>query len=117
MAAQSAGGLADLPDPLVGTDSSYEVRTGTPSGRVPAVSVANWTAQTGKGGWTYQYSKESIRGFRCTHRPSAWMTDYGAFALMPVTGELKVLPEERASRFRHERDDWHARRRGSRRRL
>jgi predicted alpha-1,2-mannosidase len=30
------------------------------------------------------------------------MTDYGAFSLMPLTGTLKVLPKERASKFRHE---------------
>ncbi len=97
--------LADLPDPLVGTDSRYELSRGN---TYPAVfmpfGMANWTPQTGEGGWPYQYSATSIRGFRSTHRPSAWMTDYGPIALMPVTGALKLLPAERASKFRHENE-------------
>src|SRR5260370_350614 len=85
-----AASLADLPDPLVGTDSKFELSHGN---TYPAVflpfATANWTAQTTEGGWTYQYSKDSIRGFRLTHRPSAWTVDWGSFSLMPVTGELK----------------------------
>jgi predicted alpha-1,2-mannosidase len=98
----AAADLADLPDPLVGTDSKYELSHGN---TYPAVFVpfatANWTAQTGDGGWQYQYFKDSIRGFRLTHLPSAWTIDWGSFSLMPVTGELKVLPDQRASKFRH----------------
>lgn len=94
--------LADLPDPLVGTDSKYELSHGN---TYPAIflpyAMAAWTPQTGDGGWQYQYSKDSIRGFRMTHRPSAWTIDWGSFAIMPVTGELRVLPGQRASRFRH----------------
>lgn len=103
MPTATAASLADLPDPLVGTDSKYELSHGN---TYPAVFVpfatANWTPQTTEGGWTYQYSKDSIRGFRLTHRPSAWTIDWGSFSLMPVTGLLKVLPDERASKFRHE---------------
>jgi hypothetical protein len=98
--------LADLPDPLVGTDSRYELSHGN---TYPAVFVPfgmiGWTAQTGEGGWPYQYSKDTIQGFLATHRPSAWMSDYGPFSFMPVTGELKVLPRERAARFRHQDED------------
>jgi predicted alpha-1,2-mannosidase len=98
--------LADLPDPLVGTDSRYELSHGN---TYPAVFVPfgmiGWTAQTGEGGWPYQYSKDTIQGFLATHRPSAWMSDYGAFSFMPVTGELKVLPQERAAHFRHQDED------------
>ncbi len=98
--------LADLPDPLVGTDSRYELSHGN---TYPAVFVPfgmiGWTAQTGEGGWPYQYSKDTIHGFLATHRPSAWMSDYGAFSFMPVTGELKVTPQERAARFRHRDED------------
>jgi predicted alpha-1,2-mannosidase len=94
--------IADLPDPLVGTDSTPDLSRGN---TYPAVftpfGMANWTPQTGEGGWPYQYSKGSIRGFRSTHRPSAWMADWGPFSFMPVVGELKLLPDERASKFRH----------------
>ena len=105
-AAFAAGTLADLPDPLVGTDSKYELSHGNtyPAAFTP-FAAANWTAQTTEGGWTYQYFKDSIRGFRLTHRPSAWTVDWGSFSLMPVTGELKVLPDQRASKFRHQNED------------
>jgi predicted alpha-1,2-mannosidase len=63
-----------------------------------------WTPQTGEGGWPYQFEKNSIRGFRMTHRPSAWTLDWGSFSVMPVTGDLKVLPDERAAKFRHEKE-------------
>lgn len=100
-----AADLADLPDPLVGTDSKFELSHGN---TYPAVFVpfatANWTPQTTEGGWTYQYSKDSIRGFRLTHRPSAWTVDWGSFSLMPVTGDLKVLPDARTSKFRHQNE-------------
>jgi predicted alpha-1,2-mannosidase len=101
-----AGSLADLPDPLVGTDSRFELSHGN---TYPAVftpfGMIGWTAQTGEGGWPYQYSKDRIQGFLATHRPSAWTADYGPFSLMPVTGKLKVLPSERASRFEHRNED------------
>ncbi|WP_321476440.1 GH92 family glycosyl hydrolase [uncultured Paludibaculum sp.] len=94
--------LADLPDPLVGTDSKYELSRGN---TYPAIfmpyAMAAWTAQTGEGGWPYQYAKDNIRGFRMTHRPSAWTIDWGSFSLMPGTGPLKVLSDERGSKFRH----------------
>ena len=67
--------------------------------------MIGWTAQTGEGGWPYQYSKERIQGFLATHRPSAWMNDYGPFSLMPITGDLKVLPRDRASRFKHQNEE------------
>lgn len=99
----AAASLAGLPDPLVGTDSSFELSHGnTYPGIFVPFAMANWTPQTSEGGWPYQYSKDSIRGFRLTHRPSAWMNDYGSFSLMPVTGDLKLLPDQRASHFRHE---------------
>jgi predicted alpha-1,2-mannosidase len=94
--------LADLPDPLVGTDSKYELSHGN---TYPAVFVpfgmVDWTPQTGEGGWPYQYFKDTIQGFLATHRPSAWTDDYGPFSLMPETGELRVLPKARATRFAH----------------
>src|ERR1039457_4755056 len=94
--------LADLPDPLVGTDSKFELSHGN---TYPAVFVpfgmVDWTPQTGEGGWPYQYFKYTIQGFLATHRPSAWTDDYGPFSLMPEAGELRVLPKSRATKFKH----------------
>lgn len=105
-AAPKSASLADLPDPLVGTDSKFELSRGN---TYPATfllfSMSNWTPQTGEGGWPYQYSEDSIRGFLSTHRPSAWTTDYGPFSLMPVSGELKWLPDQRGAKFRHENEE------------
>ena len=107
VAALSAGAqhFADLPDPLVGTDSKYELSHGnTYPATVLPFAMAAWTPQTGEGGWPYQYAKDSIRDFRMTHRPSAWTIDWGSFSLMPVTGALKVLPDERGSKFQHKNE-------------
>src|SRR5581483_7593145 len=97
-ATDHAAALADVPDPLVGTDSSFELSHGS---TYPAVflpfAMCNWTAENGEGGWPYRYRNPRIFGFRSTHRPSAWMMDYGPFSLLPETGALKVLPRERGS--------------------
>ena len=62
-----------------------------------------WTPQTGNKDdrWIYQYNAKTIQGFRCTHQPSPWMGDYGAFNIMPVVGELTVDGDKRASEFNH----------------
>ena len=100
--AAAAGTLADLPDPLTGSDSGFELSHG---GTYPAVflpfAMCNWTAENGAGGWPYQYRNDRIFGFRATHRPSPWMVDYGPISFLPETGELKLAPGERGSRFRH----------------
>jgi predicted alpha-1,2-mannosidase len=108
---QSAGMDNPLPDlvqyvnPLMGTASTFQFSHGNV---YPAIGLPwgmnAWTAQTGPlgSGWIYQYSKDSINGFRQTHQPSPWMNDYGTFSMMPVTGALKVTMAGRASSFRHE---------------
>ena len=89
---------------LMGTDSRFDLSNGN---TYPAIAVPwgmnFWTPQTGKmgDGWAYQYHADKIRGFKQTHQPSPWINDYGAFSLMPVTGELKIKEEERASWFSH----------------
>jgi len=91
-------------NPLMGTQSKPELSNGN---TYPAVGVPwgmnLWTPQTGKmgNGWAYQYDADKIRGFKQTHQPSPWMNDYGAFALMPVTGKLKFTEDDRASWFSH----------------
>jgi predicted alpha-1,2-mannosidase len=86
-ACAQAASLADLPDPLVGTDSRYELSRGNtyPGIFVPHGALA-WTAQTGKPGWIYQWDKDRMWGFRATHAPSAWMADYGAFRIQARLG-------------------------------
>lgn len=89
---------------LMGTDSEFLLSNGN---TYPAVAMPwgmnFWTPQTGKmgDGWAYTYSAKQIRGFKQTHQPSPWINDYGQFSIMPVTGELKINEEERASWFSH----------------
>ncbi|UOK43332.1 MULTISPECIES: GH92 family glycosyl hydrolase [Flavobacterium] len=91
-------------NPLMGTDSSYELSNGNtyPSIALPWGMHA-WTPQTGKNGdgWQYTYSAQKIRGFKQTHQPSPWMNDYGQFSLMPVVGKPVFEEGERASWFSH----------------
>jgi len=104
--ADSAKSRADLPDPLVGTWSMFELSHGnTYPGMFTPFGMLGWTAQMTEGnGWPYQYFRETLIGFLATHQPSAWMSNYGAFSLMPMTGMLQVQPAERASHFRHENE-------------
>ncbi|MGV0994738.1 GH92 family glycosyl hydrolase [Empedobacter falsenii] len=94
----------DLVNPLMGTDSKYELSNGN---TYPAIGLPwgmnLWTAQTGKNGngWQYQYSADKIRGLKQTHQPSPWMNDYGQFSLMPTTGSVVFDEEKRASWFSH----------------
>lgn len=99
--------LAKWVNPLIGTESEFKLSTGN---TYPAVALPwgmnFWTPCTGKmgDGWQYSYDAHKINGFKQTHQPSPWINDYGAFALMPVTGELKYKQEDRASWFGHKRE-------------
>jgi len=99
--------IADLTqyvNPLMGTDSSFELSYGN---TYPAIALPwgmnFWTPMTGPmgDGWTYKYDDHKIRGIKQTHQPSPWLNDYGAFSLMAVTGPLKFNQDERASWFSH----------------
>ncbi|WP_289053588.1 GH92 family glycosyl hydrolase [Carboxylicivirga marina] len=96
--------LIDLVNPLMGTDSNHALSNGN---TYPAIAVPwgmnFWTPQTGKmgDGWAYTYDANKICGIKQTHQPSPWINDYAAFSLMPVTGELQVDEEKRASWFSH----------------
>ncbi|VXB86108.1 Alpha-mannosidase [Flavobacterium sp. 9AF] len=96
--------LVDWINPLMGTDSSYELSNGNtyPSIALPWGMNA-WTPQTGNNGngWQYTYDANKIRGFKQTHQPSPWMNDYGPFSLMPMTKKGTIDEEERASWFSH----------------
>ncbi len=95
---------ADLVNPLMGSQSTFELSTGN---TYPAVArpwgMNFWTPQTGPmgDGWQYQYTANKIRGFKQTHQPSPWINDYGQFSIMPVTGSPKFLEDDRKSWFSH----------------
>ncbi|MDO6390122.1 GH92 family glycosyl hydrolase [Pontibacter sp. BT731] len=94
----------DWVNPLMGTDSKRELSNGNVYPVIARPWGMNfWTPQTGKmgDGWIYMYSADKIRGFKQTHQPSPWMNDYGQFAIMPITGKLRVREDERASWFSH----------------
>jgi predicted alpha-1,2-mannosidase len=96
--------FADYVNPLMGTDSKPSLSNGN---TFPAIGLPwgmnLWTPQTGRmgDGWAYQYNADKINGFKQTHQPSPWMNDYGAFAIMPVTGKIRFTEKDRASWFSH----------------
>src|SRR6195952_3432010 len=101
---KKAPDLAEYVNPLMGTQSKYDLSNGN---TYPAIALPwgmnFWTPQTGKmgDGWQYTYDAYKINGFKQTHQPSPWMNDYGQFAIMPVTGHLKVTQNGRQSWFSH----------------
>lgn len=98
------GDPVDYVNPLMGTQSTYELSTGN---TYPAIGrpwgMNYWTPQTGRNGdgWQYTYTVNKIRGFKQTHQPSPWMNDYGEFSIMPVTG-LRFTEEARSCWFSHQ---------------
>jgi predicted alpha-1,2-mannosidase len=96
--------FSDYVNPLMGTDSKPSLSNGN---TFPAIGLPwgmnLWTPQTGRmgDGWAYQYNADKINGFKQTHQPSPWMNDYGAFAIMPVTGKVRFTEKDRASWFSH----------------
>ena len=95
---------ADYVNPLVGTQSTFELSAGN---TYPAIArpwgMNFWTPQTGKmgDGWQYTYTANKIRGFKQTHQPSPWINDYGQFSIMPMVGKPEFDEERRASWFSH----------------
>ena len=108
--AADAAGLepVDYVNPLVGTQSSFQLSTGN---TYPAIAMPwgmnCWVPQTGKNGdgWQYTYTANKIRGFKQTHQPSPWINDYGVFSLMPTVGEPVWDEERRASWFSHKAEE------------
>ena len=95
---------ADYVNPLMGTQSTFELSTGN---TYPAIArpwgMNFWTPQTGKmgDGWQYTYTANKIRGFKQTHQPSPWINDYGQFSIMPAVGKPEFDENKRASWFAH----------------
>ena len=101
--------LAEMVNPLMGTDSKYELSNGN---TYPAIALPwgmnFWMPQTGSmgNGWAYTYGSNKIVGFKQTHQPSPWINDYGQFSLMPVIG-MKPDQQQRASWFSHKAEEVH----------
>ena len=95
-------------NPLVGTESTFELSTGN---TYPAIArpwgMNFWSPQTGKmgDGWMYQYTATKINGFKQTHQPSPWINDYGQFSIMPVVGKPEFDMQKRASWFSHKGEE------------
>jgi len=97
-------GLVDYVNTLMGTDSKGSLSNGN---TYPAIAMPwgmnFWMPQTGRmgDGWAYTYASDKIRGFKQTHQPSPWINDYGQFSIMPMTSNLKIDENARASWFSH----------------
>ena len=96
----------DYVNTTIGTSSKGK------GGTIPAVgppfAMTNFTAQTDQNKISrmpYVYESSSIIGFMGTHQPAVWMGDYGYVSVMPQAGPLRVLPEERAMKFRHDEEE------------
>lgn len=96
--------LTKYVNPLVGTDSKYELSNGNTYPTIAMPWGMNfWTPQTNKmgDGWCYQYAATKIRGFKQTHQPSPWINDYGAFSIFATTENLVFDEDKRESWYSH----------------
>ena len=103
-AGQSSGTvrLADLVNPLQGTDSTPLFSRGN---TLPIVALpfamAHWTLQSSDtGGWFFQPHDNRLQGVRCTHQLSPWLQDYGYATFLPFNGDPSAEPANRASSYR-----------------
>ncbi|HUC85830.1 MAG TPA: hypothetical protein VL970_11605, partial [Candidatus Acidoferrales bacterium] len=75
---------------LQGTDSHFELSHGNTLPLVGAPwGMIDWSIENEKGDWFFQPNGK-IDGFRATHQPSPWISDYGQFVLMPQSGALQM---------------------------
>lgn len=89
-------------NPLQGTWSHYQFSTGNtlPIMAMP-YGMAHWTLQTDNvRGWFFNPLTPKIQGLRCTHQPSPWMGDYGAFTILPQVGKRLLSCTKRATAYR-----------------
>lgn len=96
--------LADLINPMIGTDSRFLLSNGNTYPTVALPWGMNfWTPKTNEmgNGWCYQYFADKINGIKQTHQASPWLNDYGAFAIFAVTDKLAFTEEQRESWFSH----------------
>lgn len=100
-----AGPIA-LVNPLIGTagDGHTYPAAGVPFG------MTQWAPQTRDGEHKciapYYFADTRIQGFRGSHFLSGSCTqDYGSVTVMPVSGELRLGAQERASSFSHAQEE------------
>ncbi len=98
----------DYVNPLIGTAATGFAKGLDGGGTMPSVgppfAMTNFVAQTGENlmsRMNYFYEDEQVIGFLASHQPTVWMGDYGYVSVMPQTGSLKVLPQDRALKFSH----------------
>jgi predicted alpha-1,2-mannosidase len=98
----------DYVNPLIGTAATGFAKGLDGGGTMPSVgppfAMTNFVAQTGENlmsRMNYFYEDEHVIGFLASHQPTVWMGDYGYVSVMPQTGSLKVLPQDRALKFSH----------------
>lgn len=88
---------------LQGTESTFELSHGN---TLPLVAVPwgmnHWSLQTSEDRWFFHPRSPKLQGIRCTHQPSPWIRDYGAFTLMPQVGPLAIDAQARSSAYRIE---------------
>jgi predicted alpha-1,2-mannosidase len=101
----------DFVNPLIGTAATGFAKGLDGGGTMPCVgtpfAMTNFVAQTGESKMSrmnYFYEDSSIIGFLASHQPTVWMGDYGYVSIMPQTGDVKVLPEQRALKFDHAKE-------------
>lgn len=91
---------ADQVNPIIGAANDGQTY---PAAGVP-FGMTQWTPQTqaseAKCIAPYYYKDTRIQGFRGSHFLSgSCVQEYGSLTVMPLSGELKLLPEARASAF------------------
>lgn len=112
--------LVDYVNPLIGTAPSktisavrHSINSETNAQVIPSVTMpfgmTNWTPQTRsvetKCIAPYYYNDSLITGFRGSHWLSGSCTqDYGSFCVMPITGKLITLPQNRGSEYSHKNE-------------
>ena len=84
---------------LQGTDSHPDLTHGN---TLPLVGVpwgmTDWSMENSGDPWYFQ-PNGTVDGFRATHQPSPWISDYGQFVLMPQTGDLQLEARDRISDY------------------
>jgi len=109
--AEKTNNYVDYVDPIIGTDFHGHTFPGAalPGGMVqlsPDTGTEDWDWCSG-----YHYSDNSVMGFSHLHRSGMGAGDWGDVLLMPITGDVKVVPgskenpdEGYRSRFSHEEE-------------
>jgi len=98
----------DYVNPLIGSPFAGFAKGLEGGGTTPIVgtpfAMTNFVLQTHENKMSrmpYIFEDSTVIGFLATHQPTVWMGDYGYVSVMPQTGDLKVLPKDRALPFSH----------------